>query len=162
MAREDIPIGSRILKLAIRVENLQTRGAAPGMILDDLNAHRKDFDPEVLKIYQRLAERHRGKDSVRGVTLQELRTGMIFTEDVRSLSGLLLVAKGQTCTVSLLERIQNYQDTVGLKLPMWVENPEYLDPDSEEGQRVAGSLQDAAEDDGAPRDIGAAAFLEID
>jgi response regulator RpfG family c-di-GMP phosphodiesterase len=162
VAREDIPAGARILKLAIRVENLQARGATPGMILDDLNAHRKDYDPEVLKVYAKFAEKTRGRDSVRGVTLQELRTGMIFTEDVKSRNGLLLVAKGQTCTVSLLERIQNYQDTVGLRLPMWVENPDFVDPELEAAGKVSRPGQADTSSPGLTGEIGAAAFLEID
>lgn len=161
VAREDIPIGSRILKLAIRVEDLQSRGATPGMILDDLHAHEKHYDPEILKIYAKLAARQPGNDTVRGVTLRELRTGMIFTENVKSRSGLLLVAKGQTCTVSLLERIQNYEDTVGLKLPMWVENPEYVDPDSDQARELAERLRDREPVEGPDPSQGAAAFLEL-
>jgi response regulator RpfG family c-di-GMP phosphodiesterase len=160
--KDEIPVGSRILKLAIRVEDLQARGATPGMILDDLNAHRKDYDPQILKVYGTVAARNSGKETVRGVTLQELRTGMIFTENVKSSSGLLLVAKGQACTVSLLERIHNYEATVGLKLPMWVENPDYIDPDSEEARALAERLKDRDPEVQAVEPDGAAAFLDLE
>jgi len=162
VAGQDIPIGSRILKLAVRVEDLQARGATPGMILDDMNAHKKEYDPEVLRVYARMASRFKGKETVRGVTLHELRTGMVFTEDVKSKAGLLLVAKGQACTVNLLERIQNYEDTVGLKLPMWVENPDYIDPESDEGREFAEKSRREDEKADNPVEQGAAAFLELD
>jgi response regulator RpfG family c-di-GMP phosphodiesterase len=163
-AGEDLPIGSRILKLAMRVEDLQSRGASAGMIQDDLHANIKEFDPEVYKVYIQNAARDNTKETVRGVTLQELRTGMVFTEDVKSKAGLMLVAKGQACTESLLERIQNYEATVGLKLPMWVENPDFLDPESEEARAMAEVAKPKEPD---PEDMvigeeGAAAFLEVD
>lgn len=162
VAGEDIPMGSRILRLAIRIEDLQARGATPGMILDDLNAAKKNYDPVILKAYEKLAARNNGKETIRGVTLQELRTGMIFTESVKSKAGLLLVAKGQECTVSLLERIQNYEDTVGLQLPMWVENPDYIDPESEAALALAQSMKEKEPEEVIGAGQGAAAFLEID
>ncbi len=164
VAGADIPLGARILKLAMRVEDLQSRGASAGMVQDDLHANIKHYDPEIFKVYAKMATFNRGKETVRGVTLQELRTGMVFTEDVKSKAGLMLVAKGQECSESLLERIQNYEATVGLQLPMWVENPDFVDPESEEAARLAREIKDAevTEKDAIIGEQGAAAFLEID
>ena len=49
---------------------------------------------------------------------------MIFTDEVKSKSGVLLVSAGQEVTISLLERIHNYEKTIGLKVPLWVMNSE--------------------------------------
>jgi response regulator RpfG family c-di-GMP phosphodiesterase len=161
-AGEDIPLGSRILRLAIRVEDLQSRGATVGMILDDLKIGQKKYDPEVWKAYQTMAKRDTGKETIRGVTIHELRSGMIFSEAVKSKTGIMLVAKGQECTGSILERIQNYDATVGLRLPMWVENPEYIDPESEEGRALLASMKDKEPGENLGVGDGAAAFLEVD
>jgi len=122
LAGEDIPIGARLLKVAVRCETLVNRGKTPTNILDDLRANKLWYDPDIVAAYETLAADSGVEETVRGVTMMELRTGMIFTEEVKSKAGLLLVAAGQECTVSLLERIQNYERTVGLELPMWVAN----------------------------------------
>ncbi len=127
---EEIPVGARILKVCVYCEELVAKGATPGNVLDALRAHKTWYDPQVIDAYESVASKGGAEETIRGVTLIELRTGMVFTEDVKSSNGLLLVASGQECNVSLLERIQNYADTTGLVLPMWVKNPEL--PDEED------------------------------
>jgi response regulator RpfG family c-di-GMP phosphodiesterase len=121
---EEIPVGSRILKVCVICEELVAKGATPGNILDSLRANKGWYDPDVIDAYERVASKGGAEETIRGVTLQELRTGMVFTEDVKSSNGVLLVATGQECSESLLERIQNYADTIGLNFPMWVKNPD--------------------------------------
>ncbi len=121
---EDIPLGARILRLAIAVEKRQSLGDSVGRMVDYLRAQEGMFDPDLVKILMDLVRGGLTHEEVRGLTVHELRTGMILTEEVRSRSGVLLVAPGQEITVSLLERIHNYHDTTGLQLPIWVRNPE--------------------------------------
>ncbi|MFH2052048.1 MAG: HD domain-containing phosphohydrolase [bacterium] len=128
MAGEDIPLGSRILKLAEAAEKQQSLGLSPGRTIDFLKAQAGAFDPHLLGLLETIIADGDVIEEVRGVTMYELRTGMVLTEEVRSNTGVLLVAAGQEVTVSLLERIQNYHDTTGLKLPLWVRNPD-LDED---------------------------------
>ncbi len=128
---EEIPMGARILKVCICCEELIAKGATPGNVLDALRAQKSWFDPDIIDAYENVASSGGAEETIRGVTLQELRTGMVFTEDVKSRNGLLLVASGQECNVSLLERIQNYADTTGLVLPMWVKNPDLPEEEDE-------------------------------
>ena len=138
VAGEDIPAGARVLKLAEAAEKLQSAGESPGRTLDILRTQEGVFDPGVLKAFLQIASQGGAHEEVRGVTIHELRTGMVLTEEVRSKTGVLLVAAGQEVTVSLLERIQNYNDTTGLKLPMWVKNPDLEKTgEQEESQRVS-------------------------
>lgn len=132
IAGEDLPLGSRILRVATRCDELMTRGATPGNILDDLRANIARYDPEVVKAFEVAGTAGNVEETIRGVTLQELRTGMVFTEPVKASSGILLVGAGQECSVSLLERIQNYAATVGIELPMWVQNPDLEEEEGEE------------------------------
>ncbi len=124
LAGQDIPLGARILKLAEAAEKLQSVGESPGRVVDYLRTQEGVFDPAILKSYVKLASVGHTHDNVRGVSALELRTGMELTEDVRSKAGVLLVAAGQEVTLSLLERIRNYNDTTGLKLPLWVKTME--------------------------------------
>ncbi len=128
---EEIPIGARILKVCIHCEELVAKGATPGNVLDALRANKGWYDPRIINSYENVASQGGAEETIRGVTLPELRTGMVFTEDVKSSTGVLLVASGQECSISLLERIQNYADTTGLNLPMWVKNPELAAEDNE-------------------------------
>ncbi len=123
VAGEDIPVGARILKLAEAAEKLQSAGETPGRVIDYLRTQEGVYDPVLIKSFTKLSSDGHTQEDVRGVAALELRTGMILTEEVRSKAGVLLVAAGQEVTVSLLERIQNYNDTTGLQLPMWVSNP---------------------------------------
>jgi len=121
VAGQDIPLGARVLKVAMRIEHLQVLGYSVTRLLDDMRAHEGIYDPHIVKIVDQVLDLNSSESSIRGVTLLELRTGMVLREEVRAASGLLLVAAGQEVTVSLLERIQNYNDTIGLQLPMWVD-----------------------------------------
>lgn len=132
VAADEIPLGARILKLAEAAEKRQSMGDTPGRVLDYLHAQEGVFDPAVLQSFSKLSDAGDIVEEVRGVSVHELRTGMVLTEEVRSRAGVLLVAAGQEVSVSLLERIQNYHDTIGLELPLWVRNPELIEDEAAE------------------------------
>lgn len=117
---EDLPLGSRLLTLAGRIEELRSRGFSTRRVLDTLRVEEGAYDPALLKAYFELADESGDEAGPRGITLLELRIGMRVLEPVRARTGVLLVAAGQEVTESLLNRIQNYHSTVGLELPLWV------------------------------------------
>ena len=119
-----IPLGARILKVAVRTEELQNLGYTLTEILKDLRASAGVYDPDILKILSRVVDMSDRDLKVRGVTLKQLETGMMLMKEVRATSGLLLVTAGQEVSVSLLERIQNYDNTVGVMMPLWIEVPD--------------------------------------
>ncbi len=82
-------------------------------------------------------------EPVRGVSVQEMRVGMVLTEDVRTAAGLLLVAAGQEVSVGLLEKIGNFHTTTGLQEPLWVRIPETWTRQPH-GRRPAGHLNPGA------------------
>lgn len=147
IAEEEIPVGARLLRVAMRTEELQNLGYAPSRILDDMRAHVGVYDPEILAKVEEVVDMSGNDTSIRGVTLMELRTGMLLKEEVKAANGLLLVASGQEVTVSLLERIQNYNDTVGLRLPLWVEVPEGAGPEDSDDEEPATAAPNAADHD---------------
>lgn len=125
---DDIPIASRVLKLANRIEELQGRGYSVRRILDSLRVETGAYDPRLLKAYEAIADVAEDKAGPRGMLMHEMRIGMIMVEPVRSQAGVMLVAAGQEVSESLLRRIQNYHDTVGIVLPLWV-RPAIIDDD---------------------------------
>jgi hypothetical protein len=81
------------------------------------------YDPEILEAFAEL--RGRGKKEAREheLTLRDMKTGMFFGEDVKSAKGLLLIARGQEVTPSLLERIRNFSSELGIREPIRMIEP---------------------------------------
>lgn len=60
------------------------------------------------------------------VNVSQLRIGMVLDEDVMSSNGLRLVSKGQEITRSILLRLQNFDDGIGVIQPFHVSHHEPL------------------------------------
>jgi hypothetical protein len=111
---ERIPIGARILRAAIDYDQLEARGLSPALATDALRSRRGVYDPAVLDALERAVGRSGLARESREVTVAELRPGMILAADVRARNGLMLVGRGHEVTPSLLQRIRNFADTVGV------------------------------------------------
>jgi hypothetical protein len=59
--------------------------------------------------------------NIRPLRLHELRSGMVFADDVKAQTGLLLVARGQRASEPLLERLHNFGLRVGIVEPILCE-----------------------------------------
>jgi hypothetical protein len=60
---------------------------------------------------------------VRQVHLKALFDGAVLADDVYSLSGILLCAKGQEVTPSMRMRLRNYYINVGIQMPIKIFAP---------------------------------------
>jgi hypothetical protein len=58
--------------------------------------------------------------TMKQLPLQEVQPGMVFAEDVKNHSGLLLIARGQEVTPSLVERIKNIARNSKINAPVLV------------------------------------------
>ena len=120
----DIVPGARILRVANDLEVLQAAGETPTRCLDILRTRKQNYDPAVLDVFERLHAKGGLDFRVRGLTVRELRTGQLLAEDVVLESGVMLVPAGQTITVGLLTRIQNFVRSSSVREPVWVRVPE--------------------------------------
>ena len=105
---EDLPLATRILKVAVDFEH--GRAARPSVhdTIAVLQADRGGYDPAVVAA---LAECHDAGSAVeapRAVSLAELRPGMVVFDDIRTAGGLLLVGRGGTVTAPLVQRLENF------------------------------------------------------
>ena len=101
----DIPLGARLIKLAVDFDALASRGSAAAA-LQALRARPGCYDPALIEALGRLlAERER--DAVIDIPLRQAKAGMVFADDVRNESGGLLIAKGFELTSGLLQRMLN-------------------------------------------------------
>lgn len=104
---ESIPWGARALKVMLDFDVLLTKGMAPAEAIDALRGRQVWYDPEVL---QQFAEMHAAAVQAQEIVkleLRDVRSGMIFAEDVRTHTGILLIARGQEASDRLIERIRN-------------------------------------------------------
>jgi response regulator RpfG family c-di-GMP phosphodiesterase len=112
--KENIPIESRILKLALDYDKFQGSGMAVDEAFIEVKKKESWYDPNVFKALERVMTRE-DKFEIRDVALEELSGKMIFSEDVIADNGALLVSKGEEVTTSMVYRLRNFSKTVGLK-----------------------------------------------
>lgn len=101
----ELPLGARILRLLVDYDRLEAGGASASVALGTLAQRAGAYDPALLEDLRAIVGT--SKEDVRELPLLALRPGMVFAEDVRSRTSTLLVARGQTVTHGLLERMRN-------------------------------------------------------
>jgi response regulator RpfG family c-di-GMP phosphodiesterase len=121
----DLPIGSRMLRLVLDYDLLECQGLDRKVALDTLRGRRGLYDPDLVDALAVLLGTQ-DKQVVEELGLALLHPGMVLMDDVRSLSGGLLIARGHEVTASLIERIRNVSRNVGVKEPLRVLVPPQL------------------------------------
>ena len=114
-----IPLGSRILKVALDFDVMVSAGNSSEIALAMMNDRKDWYDPAVLAALKNALE-ITGTHVIRRVQVSTLMDGMILAEDVESLRGTLLCARGQEVTRSMRARLRNYAANVGIQTPIRV------------------------------------------
>ena len=102
-----IPLGARLLHVALDFDILQTRGLSTAEALAIMEQRNGRYDSRVLETFAELHMTTRDETGVPETSLRLIEPGMVFVEDVRTPSGLLLIARGQEVTVTMAERLRN-------------------------------------------------------
>ena len=100
-----VPVGARVLRIAVDYANLESGGASPTVALGAMR-NRDIYDPALLQTFADMVGVGTAP-KVREVAVGELRVGMSLAGDVRSWDGVLLVARGQRVSAQLIERLSN-------------------------------------------------------
>ncbi|MBI5855796.1 MAG: response regulator [Nitrospirae bacterium] len=117
--KEAVPLGSRILKVALDFDAIESGGVSKTVAFHRLQENKFYYDPAVLDALKRaLADEI--KYEVKAVPLSELSPQMILAEDILSASHALLVAKGQEVSQSLIGRLQTLLSFGIVKQPFLV------------------------------------------
>jgi ActR/RegA family two-component response regulator len=103
---ESIVTGAAILRLAIRYDNLRIQGMSKTEAIADLRRN-DGFEQPLLNA---LGELDSGSAMMEKKLspVSELRSGMVLEEEIRTNTGLLIVAKGQEISYTLLARLKNF------------------------------------------------------
>jgi len=118
---EAVANGAHLLKVALDFDELLVRGADAESALARMRAS-KDYHTAFLAALEEVQVETFASES-RMVDLGQLRTGMIIKVDVRSKSGLLLLASGQEVTQSAIARLKSFSWTTGVVEPISVMMP---------------------------------------
>ena len=136
VSREQIPIGSRILKVCLDMSELTAKGITPPQALHIMQSRQGWYDPSVLEKAVHCfsdAKQHPDTDHESGaVAVGDLRLGQTVSADVIAKDGTVVVPAGQVLTVGLLERVRNYARTTGVTEPIYVRKtgaPSHQAPD---------------------------------
>lgn len=107
---ETIPLGARILKLLFDYDTLIASGRESADALAEIRSRKGVYDPALFEAFETILGTQ-ARNEVRFIKTKELAPNMILDQDLKTVSGVLLVAKGQEVTRSLCQRLKNFART---------------------------------------------------
>jgi len=108
---DNIPLGSRIIRIAADFDNLVTSGRSRDDALDELKRRPAFYDINLLKnISWILLGTPENKDNpmVLELTVEEIQEGMILAEDVKASDGTIIAGKDLQLSAPLIATFKNY------------------------------------------------------
>jgi len=113
-----IPLESRILKVAIDMDTLESTGHSKQQAMDILRIHVKKYDPAVLNHLRVITKNTVLK--TKEVSMANLSPPMVLAEDIRAKSGAMVLPKGQPVTGTMLTRLHNFSLFQPIREPLTV------------------------------------------
>ncbi|WP_207260934.1 HD domain-containing phosphohydrolase [Desulfovibrio sp. Huiquan2017] len=120
---ENIPLGGRILKVALDYDMARQRESTPQKAFLSLEKDLEAYDPELMYYLEGMLGVE-ARYAIRTVTLRELAPGMVLHEDVISKQGALLVRKSLELTKDKIDRMHMFAEKVGIPETFTVLVPE--------------------------------------
>lgn len=122
---EEIPLGSRILRVAWDYLELLEKRADPRLVLDEMRQKHIFYDPRVVNALALALEVpdevvRAASDAPHPVTHETVQAGMVLLEGVETREGLLIYPAQTRLGQSHIERLANFARLVGLKEPFLV------------------------------------------
>jgi response regulator RpfG family c-di-GMP phosphodiesterase len=124
---ENIPLGSRLLKILLDVTKLQRNGMTRSKALDEMQRQTGVYDPALLATV-RACDEGRAPSKIDASQLsvsirsKDLAAGMVLRSNVETLDGTLILCAGHQLNEMALEKIRNFERVAGIKEPVLVEN----------------------------------------
>ncbi len=123
-----IPLGARILSLAVDYYNLQEGGMVQRHLRADeaksliLDAAGKRYDPSVVAAFRQVIDGSGQDDPAGGVEMLsgELLPGMVLACDLVSRDGLMLLAADHVLDARLIQQVQEFESKSQGRLPLWI------------------------------------------
>ena len=139
---EIIPMGARILKVALDFDAAVSRGVGEREALDVIRSRQGWYDPEVLAALCQAKGSGR-EQTVIEVSLKDLPVNAIVAEEVKAANGTVVIAKGLEVTPSLRERLKAHADSAGIREPIKIYLP--AEPPGKNPMEAAKRVEDEPE-----------------
>ena len=127
LAREEIPLGSRVLRVLTDLIALEERGHARPKALAEMQARPGIYDPRVLESVSVcfdvfMSDHAEPGKAVQEITIKELCVRHRLVDKIETLDGVMLVVGGGTLvTPMLLEKLKNFAAVNGIREPIRVQ-----------------------------------------
>ncbi len=102
-----IPLASRLLKVALDFDALDATGMDKAQAYEELTQRAGWYDPAALEALKLAFLTEMGFEE-KQLKVRELTENMLFAEELRGTNDLLLMAKGQSVTQTVIARLENY------------------------------------------------------
>ncbi len=107
VAGTEIPLGARVLKVALDYNALKWTGLTEINVTVELRQRSGWYDPDILKALETVIGFEETFE-IQEVKLKDLTASMTLAEDVTTEDGVILVGKGQDVTSSVCQRLKNF------------------------------------------------------
>ena len=125
IAGDEIPIGSRILKVLSDLLRIETRGTPRFKALEQMQEQTGCYDPRVLDatfacfdVYLQATTEVKAASAT--ISMKELRVNHVLSADLFTSDGILIVSAGAEITQMILEKIHNFEELSGIREPIFV------------------------------------------
>ena len=130
-----IPIGARILAVAVDYFNLQQGAMVQRHLRPDearslvLDASGKRYDPNVVNAFRQVVDARPSSDGGPGTEMLsgELLPGMVLARDLVSREGLMLLTTDHVLDARMIQQVQDFETKSGHRLSIYIRNPK-VDP----------------------------------
>jgi FixJ family two-component response regulator len=123
-ATADMRLGSNLLRATLAFDELVSKGLSQAEAASRLSREHTGFDPRIFEALAQLDGEKKGRE-VRSCDVDELIPyDMVLEEELRTKTGMLLVAKGQDITPTLILKLKNFLEkgAIGRKVAISAKN----------------------------------------
>jgi response regulator RpfG family c-di-GMP phosphodiesterase len=125
VAGQDIPIGSRILKVVNDLLQIENLGVGRAKAFAIMKRREGWYDPDILSASSEchLPDTERNPlEPVQVVSIGDLQPGMVLAKDFMSSNGTLLVSAGSRLSETVIARIRNVESYFGTTEKFYIES----------------------------------------
>lgn len=140
---EEIPIGSRILKVVSDFDRLESGGMSAKDAIDRMNKRRGYYDTEVLSAFADVLNLE-SEYNLRYLKITDLKPGMIVAKDITAKNiRAPILTRGQMLNEAFIKRLINIDRLSQIDQPVVVTdpNPSYYDAKPERANEASGTAE---------------------
>lgn len=108
LQEDQIYTGAQLLRVAVDFDGLESHGSDAQLALNTMRARTQSYDPRILAALVASRGDDGPTQQIKELTIGELTTGMVLTDDVKMSNGILLAARGYEITARFLERVRSF------------------------------------------------------